>query len=361
MIIIDAIKSVFVKPIILDYTVDLDKQSEEEQPIQEQSEEEQSEEEDFLPSIPQDTIGLTLWLHKAVEQSKEVMIKCAMDFLKTGKHPVMIENCSREDKDFFVSYPRFMYVKVNQSDLVKNKESILELLEINKSLRTDFQAYVDLSYIKCEMVMGYIPNTDENQKAFKQLCENKKKKSSVNSPTNVYVYLRRLTEKQSHPSYVSHICRIQKVNVVKTYCETASGREELPVLELMIDALPKGSLVYVHSVENFSRSKHFAKIYLKRLHEKECVLYSVQEGIYSSDKRWTRLIEHAETKWQNRSDGMKEAHKRRREAVKEAENTKAHLQNIMANIDKLRHIRLTLDKTPEFVAFWDSIAAIPVC
>lgn len=142
----------------------------------------------------------------------------------------------------------------------------------------------------------------------------------------VYLYERVSSKGQNAPEYgrvgmdtqnheLMRYCFERNMTVRGTFTDVGSGRDvdNLREFQSMVRRMPRGTCVMIYSVSRFGRNLQQVQQYLNTLHQKDCYVYSVTEGVSSFDQQFLNLVVQAQQESVQLSATMRASVARRRQ------------------------------------------------
>lgn len=139
----------------------------------------------------------------------------------------------------------------------------------------------------------------------------------------VYAYIRVSSKQQTQGnacgldtqnSAILQYCMQHNLRVRRTVDDVGSGRDmtRLDNFTKFIRSLPRGSVVLVYSVSRLGRNVRDMTATLRELHAKECIAYSVSEGINTRNPLWMAKATEAENESNRLGELIRASYARRR-------------------------------------------------
>jgi len=142
----------------------------------------------------------------------------------------------------------------------------------------------------------------------------------------VYLYERVSSKGQNNPEYgrvgmdtqnheLLKYCYERNMMIRGTFTDVGSGRDvdNLRDFQRMVKRMPRGTCVMVYSVSRFGRNLQQVQGYLNALHQKDCYVYAVTEGVSSFDQQFLNLVVQAQQESVQLSATMRASVARRRQ------------------------------------------------
>lgn len=142
----------------------------------------------------------------------------------------------------------------------------------------------------------------------------------------VYLYERVSSKGQNNPEYgrvgmdtqnheLMRYCFERNMTVRGTFTDVGSGCDvdNLREFQSMVRRMPRGTCVMIYSVSRFGRNLGQVQQYLNVLHQKDCYVYSVTEGVSSFDQQFLNLVVQAQQESVQLSATMRASVQRRRQ------------------------------------------------